>query len=204
MSSPQETPSLSSCRASARRLLKQLRSGEADAVAAALARFRGLRSFATLSAADTAQHERIQLKHALAVVAQEAGYASWTAMKRALEATMPVPAPRRAARRNAAEEIWYGRGMAVFLNRWYPRHEEAKADLERAGGYLLPYRHHFFVCTAEAVRVLGLDPEDADWARIGHDGARPKDAEAFQRLLTKREAVVRAQAMAHPDSGRGG
>ncbi len=83
---------LSGVRARARQLLRQLRSGSLDEALAAARRFRTLRSFAgpagaTLeSVADSdALRERARLKHALAVVAREAGCETWTALERALE-----------------------------------------------------------------------------------------------------------------------
>jgi hypothetical protein len=51
---------------------------------------------------------------------------------------------------------------------------------------LLPYRHQFFVTTSEAMRELGLEPDDSDWARIGWDWVRPKDAAAWERPNVKR------------------
>ncbi len=47
---------------------------------------------------------------------------------------------------------------------------------------------HFFVTFGEAIRELGLDPADPDWARIGWDWVCPRDAEAWQRLKIKRES----------------
>lgn len=60
-------------------------------------------------------------------------------------------------------------------------------DRNRAGGYPLPYRHHFFVCEPGAIEELGLDPADPDWELVDWDCARPKDPEACQRLMAKRK-----------------
>lgn len=92
--------------------------------------------------------------------------------------------------RENADELWYQPDLDVYLNRWYASYEEARAARERHGGFLLPYRRHFYVCEPGVVRALGLDPEDDDWQRIGFDAARPADAEAFSRLREKRERVV--------------
>ena len=81
----------------------------------------------------------------------------------------------------------YEPSMDVFLNRWFTRYEDARAHRDAEGGYLFPWRGQFFVTDAAAIRVLGLDPLDPDWARIGFDWARPRDAAAFARLLEKRE-----------------
>jgi len=85
----------------------------------------------------------------------------------------------------------YVPSMDVFLNRWFTRYEDARALREAEGGYLFPWRTQFFVTDAAAIPLLGLDPEDADWARIGFDWVRPRDAAAFARLLAKREIAAR-------------
>jgi hypothetical protein len=80
--------------------------------------------------------------------------------------------------------------MDVFLTRWFSTYHEAWEAREREGGYLFPYRHHFFVAEAEAVRELGLDPDDPDWELIGWDWVRPLDPEAWLRLKEKREIEI--------------
>ena len=89
---------------------------------------------------------------------------------------------------------WYPPQLDVFLNHWFARYDEARAWLEREGGFLLPYRHHFFVCQAEAIRVMGLDPDDPDWKKVGWDCARPADHEAYERLYAKRARLARRQS----------
>lgn len=86
--------------------------------------------------------------------------------------------------------IWYPLGLDVFLNRWFPRYEDARGVLDREGGYLFPYKHHFFVCTSDALRVMGLDPDDPDWERIKWDYARPFNKEAYDRLFQKRVDAI--------------
>lgn len=92
------------------------------------------------------------------------------------------------------DELWYQTSLDIFLNRWFSNYEDARNDREMHGGFLLPYRHHFYVCKAEVISALGLDPEDADWERIRYDCARPHDPEAFKRLRNTRERVVTAHA----------
>ena len=87
-------------------------------------------------------------------------------------------------------ELWYQTSLDIFLNRWFSSYDDARKDLEEHGGFLLPYRHHFYVCKAEVISALGLDPDDPDWKAIGYDCARPKDQEAFARLKTRRERIV--------------
>ena len=178
-------PFLSECRAHARRLLKQLRSDSGQAAEAAAARLVCLRSLSPTSPAKLlAQRDRVRLKHALAVVATERGYASWRELKQSAEAPT-APAPGREM---------YDRGLDLLLNRWFARYEDARKSLERYGGFLFPFDCHFFVCEAEGVRVLGLDPDDADWERIGRDWVRPLDREAWSRLRAERRRVLRRLA----------
>lgn len=87
-------------------------------------------------------------------------------------------------------KLWYQSNLDVFLNRWFADYDSARASLDSEGGYLFPYQNHFFVCQAQVVAALGLDPADPDWEKIGNDCARPNDPEAFQRLQQKREQIV--------------
>src|SRR5262245_23874519 len=91
-------------------------------------------------------------------------------------------------------ELWYQTNLDIFLNRWFSNYEAAREALEDQGGFLLPYRNHFFLCKPEVIKALGLDPEDPDWEKIAFDCARPSDRGAFQRLRGKREAVVKANS----------
>lgn len=85
--------------------------------------------------------------------------------------------------------VMYVPRMDAVLNRWFRSYAEARTSLEAEGGYLLPYKHQFFVTLSEGIRDLGLDPDDPDWERIGWDWVQPKDREAWERLKEKREQV---------------
>lgn len=76
--------------------------------------------------------------------------------------------------------------MAVFLNQWFSDYDAARTHLDAEGGYLLPYGSQYFVASAEAIRELGLEPDDPDWARINWDWIRPADTAAWERLRAKR------------------
>lgn len=89
--------------------------------------------------------------------------------------------------------VIYVGSMDVYLNLWFPDYETAREARARDGGFLFPYRHHFFVAAEGAVRELGLDPHDPDWERIGWDWARPADRDAWERLRLKREIAVSAR-----------
>ena len=88
------------------------------------------------------------------------------------------------------EPVMYVPRMDAFLNRWFTSYDKARASLDAQGGYLLPYRDHFFVSTPDAIRELGLDPDDPDWAAIGCDWVRPADSDARTRLLEKRRLAI--------------
>jgi hypothetical protein len=95
--------------------------------------------------------------------------------------------------RKEEDTLWYQNSLDVFLNRWYSEYAQALSARERHGGFLLPFKNHYFVCAADVISALGLDPNDADWEKIGWNAAQPADDEAYQRLREKRKSVV-AQA----------
>lgn len=97
-------------------------------------------------------------------------------------------------------KLWYHTNLDVFLNRWFSDYDDARRALESEGGFLLPYRNYFFVCKPDVIQSLGLEPNDPDWEKIGYDRARPGDEAAFQRLLAKREKIVRDATYRQPDS----
>ncbi len=175
MTDPRSPETLSGCRAEARRLLKQLRGSDPDRARVAAARFVRLRSF-TARGIDgvLAVRASVKLKHALALLAEEHGFASWIELKQTLEARPVFHVPRHSS----------------LLNRWFADHAQARASLAAYGGYLLPFRDQFFVTESEGVRELGLDPEDPDWAAVGFDMVRPLDLAAHARLCAKRRAAI--------------
>lgn len=89
--------------------------------------------------------------------------------------------------------IWYPAHLDQYLNRWFAGYDAARESLEREGGYLLPYKHHFFVCDWGAIKAMGLDPQDPDWKAVGFDCARPADPVAFRRLLERRTRAARKE-----------
>jgi hypothetical protein len=94
---------------------------------------------------------------------------------------------------DSAGPIMYVESMAVFLNQWFTRYEEARALREAEGGYLLPFKNQFFVTVAGGIIELGLDPDDPDWERIGWDWVRPLNPEAWEMLRDKRRRVLAAR-----------
>ena len=185
-----ETPS--GCRAEARRLLDHLRGRDEERARTAATRFLRLRSLSSLGVDGLlAARARLRLKHALAVLAEERGFASWPELKHALEASeLASSAPGFHTRRHES-----------LLNRWFTDHAGARASREELGGFLLPYGDQFFVTEAEGIRELGLDPDDPDWIAVGFDLARPRDAAAFARLCERRRAAI-ARGIGVPSEAR--
>ena len=179
-----QPPALAGCRAQARRLLHDLRGDDAARMQAAAARFARLRTLAAAGVAGViAGRARVRLKHALAVVAEEQGFASWLGLKRQLAA------PRVA---DPALPSFHTPAMHALLNRWFTDHAAARACRDAEGGWLLPFRHQFFVTESAGILALGLDPGDPDWQAIGWDVVIPRDPAALARLCAKRRAALAA------------
>ncbi len=123
------------------------------------------------SKADTGQ---LQLKHALAVVARESGFASWTDLKASIE-------------KLDFSAFFGGPSIRDSLNSWFSNYEEARAHQIANGGILLPYRNHYFVSSLAILGRLGFEDDHPDWRDIGHDFARPASSEAHARITASLE-----------------
>ncbi len=80
-------------------------------------------------------------------------------------------------KQTSQETLMYTEKMTLILNRWFTTYADAQTSLHAEGGYLFPYKSHYFVTQREGVRELGLDPDDPDWAKIGWDWVQPKDSD---------------------------
>ncbi|MDX1983046.1 MAG: hypothetical protein SFV51_22435 [Bryobacteraceae bacterium] len=162
-------PNLQEYRIRASRLLKDLESGDP----AAAARLRHAPEWAGQSIEQIlAVRASIRRKHALRAIAFEAGFSGWTELKQRLENAFDPAA-------------LFDRAGGAFLNRWFRTYEEARASLDRDGGFLFPYHKHFVVCEGGFLEASGIDPGDPDWERIGRDWVKPADTEARRRLSTR-------------------
>jgi hypothetical protein len=172
-------------------LLKQLRSSDPEKAVNAALRFQRLPHLTRLSPQEIVQRkDGIRLKHALTVIAIENDQPSWPDLKHHIERQEK----RETIKRNRTETLLHPRRCWGFLNEWYARYEAARARLEQAGGYLLPYKSHFFICTREYIEVLGLDPDDRDWEAIGWDWVNPADRDAWERLTSRLQAIELSKA----------
>lgn len=142
-------------------LLKQLKSKDLSIAEKAIARIRVLPIFAL------GLNGSIKRKHALNVIAIENGFNNWAELKTHFE---------------KPKTDFYLNG---FLNKWFSTYEEAKFHQESYGGFLLPYKHQFFICEKEYIQALGLDPNHPDFELIGFDLVKPKDLLAWKRIGLK-------------------
>lgn len=142
-------------------LLKSLRSSDKETAHQAAKRFQLLSEFVNIPTAEIPL-KNIQLKHALAVIAFENGFASWADLK-----------------------IQQAFIVGGFLNKWFTNYQEAKMTQQQHGGFLFPYKNQFFICEAGYIERLGLNPLDPDWQAIAYDWAHPTDKSAWQRLYKK-------------------
>lgn len=109
----------------------------------------------------------------LAAVAKRLGFTSW------VHATLVLGD-------EAAPEdfgsLLYPDHCTGHWNIWSAAYDEAQTIRAAHGGYLLVYRKQFFIADQHFIEALGLDPADPDWERMGRDWAKPRDAQARQRL----------------------
>lgn len=169
--------SLRECKIRASLLLKVLLSDDAKRATRAAERLRVLPAFARLTPGEVlARKASVRHKHALAVIAQEQGFASWVLLKQALGAE---ETPR------LDTEAFFSATRGILLNRWFASYAEALASLQREGGFLFPFREQFFITEPAFITALGVDPSDPDWARMGFNWVEPLDPAARARLEQK-------------------
>ncbi|MBA3814124.1 MAG: hypothetical protein H0X26_06510 [Alphaproteobacteria bacterium] len=161
MNKSQKSFSVDECKVRASLLLKSLRSRDQASSQKAAKRFQHLPEFGVCSFEEILQAD-IKRKHALAVIAIEKGFTSWSDLKCQLP---------------------FIRGG--FLNQWFANYADAKSYQHANSGFLLPFKNQFFMCDADYIVNLGFDAEDPDWALIGYDWAHPADKNAWQRLYKK-------------------
>ncbi len=179
-------PTVAEFRRQATLLLKDLRSTDAIRRDAASRR---LTILPALAQGGELQAQAVQRKHALNVIAIEQGAPDWPALRARVE---PI---------ETAELLYASGQMAAYWNIWFSNYEEARTVHREKGGFLFPYRNHFFVSDAHFVRATGLDPNAPEWRSIGYDGARPADRKAWARLagaLRGKAAKFQKAAGKHP------
>jgi hypothetical protein len=179
-----EHHNLEEYRIRASRLMKDLRDADPTAALQAAGRFQVLSAWAGMTTGQIRDaRDRVQRKHALAVVAREGGFRDWLHLRASVE--------------DAPDETGFDTTRlfpprnAVFLNLWFARYEEARKVLDAdPTRYLFPYRHQYVLCEAGLLENLGVDAADPDWDRIGRDWVKPRDTEARSRLAVRLRRAV--------------
>ena len=161
MNKPHKSFSVDECKVKASILLKSLKSQDLALSKKSAKRFQRLPDFKNFSIEEIIQAD-VKRKHALALIAIEKNFKSWSELKCQLP---------------------FFRGG--YLNQWFANYTEAKSYQQSNGGFILPFKNQFFICDADYIVNLGFDAEDPDWALIGYDWAHPGNKEAWQRLHKK-------------------
>ncbi|MDO8955065.1 MAG: hypothetical protein Q7V63_09495 [Gammaproteobacteria bacterium] len=173
MNTPSKRFNLTESKIRASIVLKALRSEDSMQSNPAITRFQALPEFAECSAA--AIQEQVRRKHALALIAKEAGFSSWNEFKLSSEASILA--------------IFTEIKASAFLNKWFSNYDQAKIEQMKSGGYLLPYNSQCFICEADYIKHIGLNPNDPDWKLMAWDWVKPADSEARERQYKKFLAI---------------
>ncbi len=158
-------------------LLKNARNGEPQAIE----RFRRLPLF---DMHDTAWISGLQLKNALHIVSTENDFPSWGDLKHALDTaaeTSPLAIPG---------EQFYPKGFTTYWNIWFAKYSQAKKVLDEGKGYLLPYKHQYFIVEEHFVDSIGIPHTMPEWEAIGRDWVHPLNVKAWLILNTAYENAI--------------
>lgn len=115
----------------------------------------------------------VRRRDCLSVLAGELGFFGWQHAKQIIS--------------DASEGADFGTCLypprcCGHVNRWYARYADADIGRRMADGYLLAYRRQFLVVERPFIEDLGIDPDDADWRRLGFDWVHPRETMARTRL----------------------
>lgn len=158
---------LDALRAYARRLHTALRDGDVDLLA-----------YVNSGSRNPVALAEVRRRHVLAAIGRHLGFRGWSHLTAVLDGRDPDHG-----------RLFVPPMAGGFTNIWTVDHAEAVAIRQANAGYVLPWQRQFVVVGAAFVEeVLGLDPADPDWTRVGFDLAQPADATARLRLI---DAVMR-------------
>lgn len=150
-------------------LLKSLRLLESEKATLAAKRLSSLPEFSIFSPQEIIQ-QNIKLKHCLEVISREKGFKSWVDLKQNFQ-----------DHNNKNSEKFFINGS---LNSWFANYAEAKKSHESIGGYLMPYKNHYFICEPAYISRLGFNPYAEEWEAIGYNWIVPKNIRAWERLYS--------------------
>lgn len=134
----------------------------------------------------------IQRRHCLTLLARELGFSGWP---HALAVLRGEPV-------RDFGTLLYPDGASAFWNVWSASYEEARAIRGEHGGYLLAYKHQFFIAESHFLEALGVASSDGDWELIGRDWVKPHDGDARARLYAKIVRARQASAVLDPFQSR--
>jgi len=157
---------LSDLKSRARILHRQVRDGDPRAIS----RIQRLPDL-TSHAPDQLQVE-VKRRHCLAVLARELGFDGWPHVASVADGESAA----------SFGTMLYPGGASAFWNIWCATYEEAASIREEHGGYLLGYKHQYFIVDRHFIEMLGLDPDDPDWEPTGRDWVHPRSRAARDRL----------------------
>jgi hypothetical protein len=157
----------------------------------AIRRLRVLPQFQRASNEHLAAGTRtIQRRDCLTVIAAELGFASWPAAKAVIAGGGSTAGPGA----DFGTMLYPGHRCGGHINRWYRTYEEAAADREESGGFLLAFKRQYLVVDQYFIESLGLDPADPEWETLGFDWVRPKSVAARSSLYAKLVACLPKEA----------
>jgi hypothetical protein len=114
----------------------------------------------------------VQRRHCLAAIARELGFSGWPHAVAVLGGTDDTD----------FGTLLYPAWASAHTNIWCASYDQARAIREKNDGYLLAYKHQYFIVDRYFIATLGLDPDAPEWAEIGRDWVRPGQLEARERL----------------------
>ena len=126
------------------------------------------------------------LRHALNIVASEAGFSHWEQARHVLSG---------AAQANEdMGTFWYDKRAHGFTNHWFAHYHEAKAQLQlHPDSYLLPYKNQFFVAELACITPLGLAENASLWQALSHDLVAGYGSAAWTGLCALRLKATRLE-----------
>lgn len=150
----------------------------------AIQRFRSLPMFHSLTPDDEETIASMQLKTAFNVIAIENGYQTWTELKNELDqaavhSTLAV-----------INDQFYPKGLTTYWNIWFAKYSQAKKVLAEGKGYLLPYKHQYFIVEEHFVDSIGLPHTLPEWQLIRNDWIHPGNVKAWLALNSRYESVI--------------
>lgn len=128
--------------------------------------------------------EAWSLRHALNIVASEAGFKHWEHARTIFSGAA-----------HAGEDMgtfWYDQQAHGFTNHWFANYAEAKAQVQlHPDSYLLPYQKQFFVAELPCIMQLGLADNASLWQAIQHDLVAAYGSAAWAKLCELRLQATR-------------